>query len=301
MRALKSLALGALACALLPASANAKGAPAAKSVVLAPLSSLSVSKPKALVAIEKTIEAGLAKVPKVTLVTARKAAAKADQAKRPELRSCEGSPTCLAELGTLVSAQYAIYAEVGGLGDAQVVYLKLIDVKAAKELRSTLIELSSSGDANANSLAAATRLLAPKTYVGTLKVETPVRGAVIYVDGQKRGTTPSKAISGTVGSHALRVTHPEHSDYVRFVDIEFGKTTSVSPELKPLPGVSQRLSREGIIGGTGSGVGKSHATPWYLRWYSIAGGVAVVGVSSAILFSAFGGDINFDAEKNLDR
>jgi hypothetical protein len=268
-------------------------------VVLAPLSSLSVSKPKALVAIEKKIEAGLAKVPNVTVVTARQAASKAFNAKRPELRVCEGAPACLADLGTLVSAQFTVYAEVGGLGDAQVVYLKLIDATSKKEIRSTLIELSASGDAEASSLAAATRLLAPETYVGSLQVTTPVKGAIIYVDGQKRGTTPSKAISGPVGSHALRVTHPEHRDYVRFVDIDFGKVTPVTAELQPLPGVSQRLSREGVIGGSGIAAGPSQATPWYLRWYTIAGGVTAVGVTSAIIFGVIGGGIDFDTERTL--
>lgn len=299
MHALKFLALAALMCALMPASASAQKAPAKKSVVLAPLSSLSVSKPKALVAIEKKIEAGLAGVPNVSVVTARQAAAKAFEAKRPDLRTCEGAPACLAELGTLVSAQFTVYAEVGGLGDAQVVYLKLIDAKSSKEIRSTLIELSASGDAKANSIAAATRLLAPETYVGTLKVSTPVEGAIIYVDGQKRGTTPSKAITGAVGSHALRVTHPEHRDYVRFVDIDFAKVTDVTAELQPLPGVSQRLSREGVIGGAGAAAGPPQTTPWYLRWYTIAGGVTAVGVTSAILFGAFGGGIDFDRERTL--
>lgn len=300
MHALKTLALTALLCAALPASAEAQKATATKSVVLAPVSSLSASKPKALTRIEKTIEAGLAKVPKVKVVNARTAASKAEKAKRPELRSCEGEPTCLAQLGSLVSAQYTVYAEVGGLGDAQVVYLKLIDVKSAKEIRSTLIELSSSQDAKAKSAEAAIRLIAPKTYVGSLNIKTSVKGAIIYLDGQKRGTTPSKTISGSVGSHALRVTHPEHRDYVRFVDLAFGKATDITAELQPLPGVEQRLALEGVMGGGATGLGGPvRETPWYFRWYTIAGGVTAVGVTSAILFSAFGGDIDFDTEKSL--
>jgi hypothetical protein len=233
-------------------------------------------------------------------VTARTASASSLKAKRPELRICEGEPGCLADLGKLVSASYTVYAEVGGLGDAQVVYLKLIDVAQGKEIRSTLIELSSKGNSKEQSIAAATRLLAPETYEGSLQVTTPVQGAIIYMDGQKRGTTPSKSITASVGSHALRVTHPEHRDYVRFVDIAFGQETEVNAELLPLPGVSQRLSREGIIGGGNPGAGGPvRATPWYLRWYTVAGGVAVVGVTSAIIFGALGGDIDFETEKNL--
>lgn len=300
MHALSSITIAALAIALGSSTAQAQKAPASTSVVLAPVSSLSVAKPKALIQIEKTIESGLSTVPGVRLVTARSAAEKASKAKRPELRTCEGDTGCLAALGGLVSASYTVFAEVGGLGDAQVVYLKLIDVATAKEIRSTLIELSSSEDAKAKSSAAATRLLTPDAYTGVLKITTPVKGAVIYLDGQKRGTTPSKPIKGSVGSHALRVTHPEHRDYVRFVDIDFGKATTLKAELQPLPGVSQRLSLEGVIGGGSAGPqGPIGGTPWYLRWYTITGGAVVVGVTSAIIFGALNDFDSFETVKNL--
>jgi hypothetical protein len=295
--------IAALVLALAPAGASAKKAPttASKSVVLAPVSSLSASKPKALVAIEKTIEQGLASIPKLKVVTARSAVQMANTAKKPELRSCEGEPVCLAQLGTLAGTQYVVYAEVGGLGESQVIYLKLIDVAQGKEIRSTLIEVSSNSDTKTASNAAATRLLVPEKYVGSLVVKAKVKGAIVYVDGQKRGTTPAKAISGSVGSHAIRITHPEHRDYVRFVDLQFGKQTEIKVELKMLPGVSKRLALEGVIGGGGGGGNVNTAageTPWYLRWYSIGGGLTLIGVSSAIILSTFGG-IDYDDQKFL--
>jgi hypothetical protein len=298
MHALKHITVAALVFALACPMAQAQKAKS-KSVVLAPVSSLSAAKPKALAGIEKMIEAGLAKVPSLKVVSAQSASRSANKAKRPELRSCEGEATCLAQLGSLVSVQYTIYAEVGGLGDAQVVYLKLVDVKTSKEVRSTLIELSTTSDAKAASEAAAIRLLVPNSYVGTIEVTTPVKGAILYVDGQKRGTTPSKAIEVPVGSHALRVTHPEHRDYVRFVDIDFGKKTAINAELKPLPGVSQRLSREGIIGDPNRGPVIYNETPWYYRWYSISGGAAAVVLSSALIVGALSGNIDADRIKNL--
>lgn len=294
MHALKNITVAALVLALAMPIAQAQPDPASQSVVLAPVSSLSATKPKALTGIEKTIETGLGKVPNLKVVTAKTATKSATKAKRPELRSCDGDPSCLAQLGALVSVQYTIYAEVGGLGDAQVVYLKLVDVATTKEIRSTTIELSSKSDAATASAAAATRLLAPKSYVGTLEVSTPVKGAILYLDGQKRGTTPSKAISAPVGSHALRVTHPEHRDYVRFVDIEFGQKTSIAAELQALPGVSQRLSREGVIGDPNPSSIRHNDTPWYLRWYSISGGAAVLAISGALIGSAITG---IDADK----
>ncbi len=305
----KPLAIAALVFSLAPASAEAKKAPAKKapaakkaattSVVLAPLSSLSVAKPKALVAIEKTIEAGLAKVPNLSLVNARSAAAKADKAKRPELRTCEGAPACLAELGVLVGTQYVIHAEVGGLGESQIIYLKLIATNTGKEVRSTLIELASGGDSAAESLAAATRLLAPETYLGKLALSTKVKGATIYLDGQKRGTTPSKTISASVGSHAIRITHPEHRDFVRFIDLKFGEQTKVTADLQLLPGVSRRLALEGVIGGGGAALGPVGSTPWYYRWYSIAGGATAITVTSAVIFALIGDKIDSEDVRDL--
>lgn len=301
MRTLGQIVVAALVFTLAHPMARGQKHPLSRSVVLAPVSSLGATKSKKLTAIEKTIERGLAAVPKIVVVTARSAAQSANKAKRPELRSCEGEASCLAMLGALVSAQYAIYAEVGGLGDAQVVYLKLVEVKTAREIRSTTMELSKTSDAATTSVAAATRLLAPKDYVGTIAVSTPVQGAVVFVDGQKRGQTPSEAISIPVGSHALRVTHPEHRDYVRFVDIKFGRQTSITAELQALPGVSQRLSREGIIGGLNTDPNsiRHNETPWYYRWYAISGGAAAVVISSALIIGAVSGGIDADKIKNL--
>lgn len=296
---MKQLAAAFLVCTLALPVAQAQKAKK-RSVVLAPVSSLSAAKPKALTGLEKTIEAGLGSIPQIKIVTAKSASDKANKAKRPELRSCEGNVKCLAELGTLVSVQYAIYAEVGGLGDARVVYLKLVDVAKGKEIRSTTIELSKNSNAKAESAAAAARLLTPESYVGTVKLEAPVKGAIVYLDGQKRGTTPTKPIEAPVGSHALRVTHPEHRDYVRFVDIEFGKATNIKADLQPLPGVSQRLAAEGVIGGGGV-KGSIHykETPWYLRWYTITGGGVGVAIVSAVIFGALRDDINANSVKDL--
>jgi hypothetical protein len=300
MHALKQLTAAFVIGTMALPMAQAQKAPKSQSVVLAPASSLSGAKPKEITEIENTVEAGLGTVPMVKVVGAKAASASANKAKRPELRSCEGDAKCLAALGALVSVQYTVYAEVGGLGDAQVVYLKLVDVATATEIRSTTIELSSSSDAKAASAAAAARLLAPDSYIGTVNVTTPVKGAIVYVDGQKRGTTPTGPISAPVGSHALRVTHPEHRDYVRFVDIEFGKATAINAELQPLPGVSQRLSREGIIdGGVAGGSIKYNETPWYFRWYTITGGAAAVAITSALIFGAVRDDINPSAIKDL--
>lgn len=269
-------------------------------IVLAPVSSLSGGNSKELAAIEKVVEAGLAALPAFTLIAASEASSASRRAKRPELRSCEGDVSCLSELGKLLSASHCVYAEVGGLGDAQVVYLKLVNVQTAREVRSTTLELLGDDSANLKSAAAATRLVTPDRFVGQLQITTSLPGAMVFLDGHKIATTPSPPIPIYVGSHALRVTHPERSDYVRWVDIEFGATTAIAADLQPLPALQQRLSLEGNIAAPADASSvRYRPTPWYYRWYTISGGAAVIFVGSAILLSTYGDDIDADLTKRL--
>ncbi len=269
-------------------------------IVLAPLSSLSGESSRELASVEKVVEAGLAAVPGVTLISARDANQAARKAKKPELRSCEGEVPCLSALGTLVGAEYAVYAEVGGLGGAQVIYLKIVDARSSKELRSTTLELADGQDQASDSLAAATRLISPHRYVGFLEFKTSVPGATVFLDGHKIATTPSAPISIYVGSHALRVTHPERSDYVRWVDIDFQKTTSIEADLQLLPELKKNLSIEGVLANPQDNTTvKYRPTPWYYRWYTIGGGTAALLVGSAVLFSSFGDEVNADLTKHL--
>lgn len=301
---MKTLLLTCATLLLVSGTATAQERTTINTVVLAPVSSLGDSSDKSLLALEKTLEVGLAAVPEMTVISARVATKRARKAKRPELRTCEGDAPCLAQLGVLLSAQLVVYAEVGGLGDAQVVYLKLVEVSTGKEVRSTTLQLSAETDASQASKGAAIRLLAPQLYVGTLGVSSLISGAIAYLDGHKVATTPTGPIKVFVGSHALRVTHPEHQDFVRFVDIEFGKETTVNADLKMLPGVQQRLSREGIIEDPNAKAARLAAqnrggSPWYYRWYSITGGAVVIAVGSAIILSAVSNDIDADIVRDL--
>ncbi len=266
-----------------------QSADAQTTAVLAPVSSVGESKPAQLVAMERLLEKGLRTIPGFQIISAKQAAKQSRKAKRSELRSCGGDATCLSKLGLLMKAKYTIYAELGGLGTTRILYLKLIDVSSAKELRSTTLSLTGAKADALASRAAATRLLAPKTYVGSLEIKSSIAGAKVFLDGHIFATTPFKALPVYVGSHALRVTHPEARDYVRFVDIHFGALTSITANLQPLPSVNKELIRNGVLTATGpqsqTTQVKRNRSPWYLRWYTITGGVAAIAITSAIIFS----------------
>jgi hypothetical protein len=272
-------------------------------IAVAPLEALAGADAADNQRIQALIVAGLGAVPQVELIAPGAVEQAVRKARRKELRRCEGEPRCLAAVGELVGASRVVYAEVGGLGEARVVYLKAIDVAGSKEAASTTLELGGAAEPEPMARAAAFRLLAPERYQGQLALTVDVEGAVVYVDGARVATSPARRFGLPVGTHALRVTHPEFQDFVRFVDIEFDRTLELPVELRRYPIVSRDLMHRG--GGPGpDGAGLLHdgvePTPWYRRWYTIAGGTAVVLIGSAILVGALTDGIDVDGEKIVD-
>ena len=217
---------------------------------------------------------------------------KIKKARRPELRVCEGDNKCLAELGKLVGADLVVAGEAGGLGDVQVVYLELVDAGSAREVRSTTLEVAANGEGGA--LGAAYRLLAPERYTGTLTLAVDADGATIYVDGKKVGKSPQGPVSLSVGTHALRVTHPEYRDFVRFVDVDFGRDNKIDVALHEYPVVSRELSGDGKHGAHGNVTYIDTPAPWYRKWWAIAAFTGVVAVSAGVTFGIIADGVDAD-------
>lgn len=294
---LTMVGLGARAAPAAPAVGTAPAA-ARHKVVLAPLATLgSESSSSEVRAADKVVSRGLAALDTVELIGTGAARAAIRRARRPQLRACDGEAGCLADLGQLMGAEYTVYGEVGGLGSAQVVYLKLVDARARREIRSTVLELGGERDMAQKARAAATRLIAPGRYVGELLLTSNVGGASVYVDGEMVAHTPARRLSLPVGPHALRVTHPEYRDFVRFVDIDFGTTTTVPVELASYAAVAGDI-RKSAHGPFAPG-GPVQPTPWYRRWYTIAGGAAVLLITSAVIVGATSGGISVDRTHEL--
>jgi len=213
--------------ALALVAALATPAWAERVVAIAPLSSLgaedkSASTKKLIGEIEQAIGA----LPGTKVVPAAQVSDAIAKAKKPQLRQCEGDAGCLAELGKLVGASIVVTGEVGGLGGSQVVYLGATDVTTAKELRSTTLALGAKDSADTPS-GAAVRLLDPDQYRGNVHFAIDVTGATLYVNGAKQGLSAKSELALPVGMQAIRVTHPQYRDFVRFVDVTYGKTTEV--------------------------------------------------------------------------
>jgi hypothetical protein len=254
-------------------------AAAERVVALAPLATLGTedtsAESKKLAA---AIEAGLALVPGTKVVTALQVSDAIKKAKKPALRLCERDPACLAEVGKLVGAAIVIDGEVGGLGESQVVYLGATDVATGKELRSTTLQVGAKDDGGGPN-GAAVRLLDPDRYRGSLHFVIDVNGATIYVNGTKAQLSPKNDVTLPVGTQAVRVTHPEYRDFVKFIDVGYNRTTDVAVGMTQYPILQHDLQ--------GKPISTDRITyidpPWYRRPVAYGIGAGVLLIATAII------------------
>jgi hypothetical protein len=275
-----------------PAAAQPATTPASapSRVALAPLASLGEGAAQ-LGPVEQTIGEGLAGVPGTEVVAAADVAKAAKKAKRSDLGACEGQPPCLVEVGKLVGAAIVVTGDVSELGEVTVVYLKAVDA-AGNEISSTTAVLShDDAGRRAEARAAAFRLLAPASYLGSLRFEVNVPGAVAYLDGAK--VNPGEAIRTTVGTHAVRVTHEQHRDFVRFVEVKFDEETVLPVALTPLPVVVDEMRQKEAARRR---MAVTEPLPWYRRWYTVAGaGAALAAVTFVVVYLVVD-KLDFDSE-----
>ncbi len=255
---------------LLPALAVA----APTRVALPPLSSLT-EEGASLGAVEKSLATGLATIKDIDLVRPADVRNALKRAKRRDLEGCEGELQCLQEIGQLVGADVVVFGVAGALAEGQVVYLKAVEVKTGLETGSTTATLSGPEPARvAEARAAAVRLVAPGSYLGTLILKVDVEGADIHVDGKIVGKSPIAPIAASVGTHALRVTHPRYRDFVRFVTVPFDKIETLAVGLKEFPIVADDMRGRPQ---------PEEGRPWYQSGWAVAGFATVVVVVTTIV------------------
>lgn len=274
-----------LIAALTVVLALATSAAAERIVAITPLSTLgaedkSAETSKLLVQIEQAVAA----LPGTKVIAATQVSAAIDKAKKPALKQCEGDAACLSELGKLVGAQLVITGEVGGLGDSKVVYLKTTDVSTQRELRSTTLSVgAASGDSPAG---AAIRLLDPDRYRGTVKFGFDVQDATVLVNGTRIQLPANKELALPVGTHAVTVTHPQYHNFVKFVDVGYGRTTAVEVAMKQYPIISHDIQ--------GKPLGRDTVVyddpPWYRRPIFTVPVVVVLAITAGVIAGVLAND-----------
>lgn len=251
----------AVIAAVLVAAASAS---ADRLVAVAPLSTLGAEDTSARIRqLTAQIEAAVAALPDTRVVRAAQVADAIRKARRPQLRACEGDASCLAELAALVGAHIVISGEVGGLGESKVVYLAASE--NGKELRSTTLAVGARDDGGGAS-GAVIRLLDPGGYLGTLRFAIDVTGATVYVNGSKVALSSRGELALPVGTQAVRVTHPAYHDFVRFIDVAFGKTVDVAVGMQQFPTTRHDVQGKPIRTDRIEYV----EPPLWRRWYVVA-------------------------------
>ena len=200
------------------------------------------------------------------------------------LSVCGAELECVTDFGKALRVKYVVAGDMTQLGKGYVLSLKLVNVSKGKVVRRITVVVRGRKLEREQSLVEASyKLLAPKHHTGGFQVAVDVRGAKIYLDGHLVATSPAPVLKATVGAHNLRVTHPAYHDYLRFLNIEFRKTTQLKVNLKAYPIISAKVGAKDIKGPRHPG-GKViyRKLPWYRRWYV----VTAISVGALLLVGA---------------
>lgn len=190
---------------------------------------------------------------------------------------CVADVRCLGKLVKRLRLGTVLVGDVGSIGGAYVVYLQLIEDGAVTSRESGVLDPRQSLRAAVRALLY--KALLPRRYTGSLRVRSNVAAAWVYLDGRRVGRGKVVDISAVrVGRHALRVTHPAHRDFVRFVELAFRQRAVVDAELSPIEVQSQKMSYL-----AGKPLTDSEL-PWYRRWWVVATfGAAIFATATAVI------------------
>lgn len=260
------------------------GVARAETGIITPLGSLGISKEETM-KVQRWIRAAVSTIPKTRWIGTRRITR---LLQKQRYRGCERDASCLGPLARKLGADLAIAGEVGSLGDAYMVYLRLVSAKgqAVRTVNGVLDPRVSGLRAITRSLAY--RLLAPKKFVGSIKVKVDVPNAWIYLDGRRIARSPADTLKNIpVGTHALRVTHEAYRDFVRFVELPFEEEMAVDVALSAFPVKAEEMRLAGPGEGTPLADGD---LPWYRRWWAVTtfGAVILAATATTVALSAQG-------------
>ncbi|MFH0900385.1 MAG: PEGA domain-containing protein [Pseudomonadota bacterium] len=268
-------------------------------ILLTPLVSLTERSMK-LGALETLVQKAFSSLPGAEVIPASELRRAAKRLKHPAPEICEGDDSCLAGLAKPFGASHVLAGEVNAVGDGYVVYLRAVNATTAVEAASTTALLLGSETQQAGEArAAAYRLFAPQSYVGTLRLTVDVAGATVYLDGERIGASPLSPCPVSVGTHALRVTHERYRDWMHFVEVDFDKTASYQIDLTSYPVVSERMEKLAVdplpipV--------PTAPLPWYRRGWLVAGACVVLAASTAAIVALATEAHNHDYEVPVGR
>jgi PEGA domain len=197
----------------------------------------------------------------------------------------EPEPTARAQaVGREFNADRALLADAAPLGDDVVVYLRAIDVATGQDLGSSTVTIAATGAldprARARLRGAVARALDPARNVGHLLLKVDVPGAEVMVDGSP--VASGARVDVSVGTHALRVTHPAYHDFLRFVEVEFDQTVALDVALSafPLEEGQMTVHRQAAAPSMSTAPPGKPKRVW--RWWLLGSGIVVAAAAIGV-------------------
>ncbi|MBP6630933.1 MAG: PEGA domain-containing protein [Kofleriaceae bacterium] len=181
--------------------------------------------------------------------------------------ACAGEATCLAGIGAKLGVADVVLVGVSELGDVILTLqrIRVADRKVASRVAESLPPGESPDRAGLGQYLG--RLLPPTDFMrfGSIHVTANLRGAIVSIGGERRGTTPLAPV--LVRAPA---TYPVRVEKAGFVP--FAASIQVQPDGEVA--VAAELARRGA------------APPWYQRWWVVAiAGAAVAGATGATIYA----------------
>lgn len=146
---------------------------------------------------------------------------------------CLGDVGCLGQAGAALGATKVLAGTIGRRNKDLLFSLALYDLAAGRQ-ENRLFKLISGG---IPALLKEVDVAAEKIFEvvpdpGNIRVESPIRGAQVYVDDGYIGMAPVRSPSLEPGKHRLRVDAEDYHGWAREVEVPSGSTLdiSVSPE-----------------------------------------------------------------------
>jgi len=218
----------------------------------------------ALPGIEGRIAALLRKQTSLQIVDADEARKAYGSRLDADVVACAGDSACIAKVGNKIGVREVLLVGVSEFGDV-ILTLQRIDVKRRDVAMRIAEALAAEADPSDGDLGGYLRRVLPESDFlrhGTIKVSANLAGAEVYVDAERRGTTPIDTLTVRApATYDLRLTKRGYTP--------FSARVAVPPDGEVE--VTARLTREG--GGA-----------WYTKWWvaAIAGVVVAGGVGVGI-------------------
>ncbi len=153
-----------------------------------------------------------------------------------EIARCLGATACVGRLGNLVAADEVLLVGVSELGDL-IVALRRIDVGERAVASRVAESISRDVVLTDATLEAWLRRLLPREdflRTGTIVITSAIAGAVVELDGVRRGVTPlAPLVVDTPASYAIRVTKPGYIAFTARIQVPPDATVEVQPNLVP--------------------------------------------------------------------